>query len=55
MTVFVVAVSTRDGRDRTARTHCSGESEAKWIFMIKKKGTQSPEKINLNGNFVLGP
>lgn len=54
MTVFVVAVSTQDGRDR-ARTHCSGESEAKWIFMIKKERYTIARKTYLTVIFVLGP
>ena len=52
MTVLLRYLLGMVGMDRTARTHFAGsESEARWIFMIKKKGTQSPENIQLNGNF----
>ena len=46
MTVLLRYLLGMVGMDRTARTHFAGsESEARWIFMIKKKGTQSPENI----------
>jgi hypothetical protein len=50
MTVLLRYLLGMVGMDRTARTHFAGsESEARWIFMIKKKGTQSPENIQLTG------
>lgn len=53
MTVLLRYLPTRDGRDRTARS--GGESEAKWIFMIKKKGQNRQKNVNSLVTFCLGP